>query len=117
MNKIPAIVLCLFGFGFLALGGSAGQVPIAARRVQIINRSSSAIEYLHASSTDRRNWEEDLLGPMRVIPPGRSIDAKIDDGAGHCRYDLRAVLLDGREAVKSGFDVCANISWTVNVPN
>jgi hypothetical protein len=116
MKKIPAIALCLFGFGFLALGGSAGQAQFG-RHVEIINRSSSAIEYLHASNTRRRTWEEDLLGPMRLIPPGHSIDAKIDDGAGHCRYDLRAVLLDGREAVQSGFDVCANISWTVNVPN
>jgi hypothetical protein len=113
MKKIAAIAFCLFGVGFLALGGSDGQIQIAARRVQIVNRSSSAIEYLHASNTDRRHWEEDLLGPMRVIPPGRSIEAKIDDGAGHCRYDLRAVLLDGREVEESGFDVCANISWTV----
>jgi hypothetical protein len=107
MKKIPAIGL------FLALGGSAGQFPISARRVQIVNRAASAIEYLHASSTERRTWDEDLLGPMRVILPGHSIDAKIDDGAGHCRYDLRAVLLDGSEVVESGFDVCANISWTV----
>jgi hypothetical protein len=107
MNKIPVFALCLLGFG------SAAQVPIAARRVQILNRSSSVIEYLHASNTDRRTWDEDLLGPMRVIPPGRSIDASIDDGAGHCRYDLRAVLIDGREVMESGFDVCANISWVV----
>jgi hypothetical protein len=116
MKKFPAIVLCLFGFGLLALAGSAGQIQFG-RRVQIVNRSSAAIEYLHASITDRRNWEEDLLGPMRVILPGHSIDAKIDDGAGHCRYDLRAVLIDGREVVESGFDVCANLSWTVNLPD
>jgi hypothetical protein len=116
MRQIPAIALYLFGLVFEAVGGSTGQAQFG-RTVQIVNRSSSAIEYLHASNPDRRNWDEDLLGPMRVIPPGRSIDAKIDDGAGHCRYDLRAVLLDGREVVESGFDVCANISWTVNVPN
>jgi len=54
---------------------------------------------------------------MRLIPPGRSIDATIDDGSGHCRNDLRAVLLDGSEAVRADFDVCANISWTVKVGN
>jgi serine protease Do len=103
-------------FFFLAIGGSATQAQLG-RRVQIINRSSSAIEYLHASNTDHPRWDEDLLGPMRVIPPGRSIDAKIDDGSGHCRFDLRAVLLDGREAVQPDFDVCANIAWTVNAGN
>jgi hypothetical protein len=111
MKKMLAGALCLFGFVVLAPARSTG------RRVQIVNRSSSAIEYLHASNTDRTNWDADLLGPMRVIPPGKSIDAGIDDGAGHCRYDLRAVLLDGRETVESGFDVCANISWTVRVPD
>jgi len=116
MKKILAGALCLFGFVFSAPGGSTGQAQFA-RRVQIVNRSSSAIEYLHASNAARPNWDVDLLGPMRVIPPGKSIDAGIDDGAGHCRYDLRAVLLDGREAVESGFDVCAKISWTVRVPD
>ena len=32
-------------------------------------------------------------------------------------YDLRALFLDGREVVQTDLDVCANISWTVNVPN
>jgi hypothetical protein len=85
--------------------------------VQIVNRSSSPIEYLHAANTDHPKWDVDLLGPMRVIPPGKYIEANIDDGSGRCRYDLRAVLMDGSEAAQPGFDVCANISWTVNVAN
>ncbi len=111
MKGILASTIC-----FLILGGSATQAQLG-RRVQIINRSSSAIEYLHASNADHPRWEEDLLGPMRVIRPGQSIDVNIDDGSGHCRYDLHAVLLDGREAVQPDFDVCANIAWTVNAGN
>jgi hypothetical protein len=107
MRRIFASAIC-----FLAFGGSTTQAQLG-RRVQIINRSSSSIEYLHATNAGHR-WDGDLLGPLRVIPPGRSIDANIDDGTGHCRYDLRAVLLDGREALQPDFDVCANISWTVN---
>jgi len=99
-------------FSLLILGGSTTCAELG-RRVQIINGSSSPIEYLHASNPAHPKWDEDLLGPMRVIPPGRSIDANIDDGSGHCRYDLRAVLMDGSDAVQSDFDVCANISWTV----
>jgi hypothetical protein len=111
MRTILAGTLC-----FLAFGGSATQAQLG-HRVQIINRSSSSIEYLHASNTDHPQWDEDLLGPMRVIPPGHSIDARIDDGSGHCRYDMHAVLLDGSEAVQRDFDVCANISWAVKSVN
>ena len=111
MKKILATA-----FSLIIVGGSNTCAEMG-RRVQIINGSSSPIEYLHASNTDHPKWDEDLLGPMRVIQPGRSIDANIDDGSGHCRYDLRAVLIDGSEAVQSDFDVCANISWTVKTGN
>lgn len=111
MKKIFASVLC-----WLVLGGATAHAQ-SNRRVQIINHSSSAIEYLNAMAADGRSWEKDLLGPMRVIQPGGSIDASVDDGTGHCRFDLRAVLFDGREAQQPDFDVCANISWIVNPAN
>jgi hypothetical protein len=98
---------------FLLLGSLASQAQWG-RRVQIINGSSSSIEYLHASNSDHPKWDSDLLGPMRLILPGRSVDVRIDDGTGHCRYDLRAILLDGREVERPDFDVCANIAWTVD---
>ncbi|HEX4229502.1 MAG TPA: hypothetical protein VHZ07_12595 [Bryobacteraceae bacterium] len=87
------------------------------RRVRIINRASSSIRYLYASNVDRRTWEEDLLGPFAVLLPDHYVDVNIDDGTGHCRYDLRAVLSDGREAVTSNFNVCAEPSWTVTDGN
>jgi len=96
----------------LALAVSTTQAQLD-RRVRIVNRSSSAIFYLYASNIDRRGWEEDLLGPQ-VIQPGYYIWANIDDGSDHCRYDLRAVLQDGREAVSRNFDVCTSTSWTVS---
>jgi hypothetical protein len=111
MRRILSIALCL-----LALGSSTTQAQWG-RRVQIVNRSSSSIEYLHALNTDRQKWEKDLLGPLRMIQPGHYIDADIDDGSWHCRYELQAVLVDGREVVQPDFDVCANISWAVNVPD
>jgi hypothetical protein len=85
--------------------------------VQIINRSSSSIEYLQASNTDHQKWAKELLEPLRMIHPGHYIDVDIDDGSWHCRYALRAVFVDGREAVQSDFDVCANITWAVHVPD
>lgn len=111
MHRILVSALCL-----LAFGGSTTQAQWG-RRVEIVNRSSSSIAYLQASNNDRRKWAKDLLEPLRMIHPGRSLDVDIDDGSRHCRYDLRAVLVDGREAVQSDFDVCANITWVVSVPD
>lgn len=111
MKRILAMALCLLAFGRSTTQAQWG------RRVQIINRSSSSIEYLQASNTDHQKWEKDLLQPLRMIHPGHYIDVDIDDGSWHCRYDLRAVFVDGREAVQSDFDVCAKITWTVTVPD
>ena len=111
MKRILVSALCL-----LAFGGSTTQAQWG-RRVQIVNRSSSSIEYLQASNNDHQKWEKDLLQPLRMIHPGHYIDVDIDDGSWHCRYDLRAVFVDGREAVQSDFDVCANITWVVSVPD
>ena len=107
MRRIFAGALCL-----LALAASTTQAQFN-RHVRIVNRSSSTIEYLYASNIDRETWEEDILGQYRVIAPGYYRDANIDDGTYHCRYDLKAVLRDGRVAVSRNFDVCANSSWTV----
>lgn len=87
------------------------------RRVRIVNEASSAIRYFYASNVDSGRWEEDLLGPLNVILPDHYIVANIDDGTGHCLYDLRAVLYDGREAITRNFNVCTQSSWTVTDGN
>src|ERR1044071_1872350 len=82
------------------------------RRVRIINHASSSIYSFYASNVDTESWEEDILGE-EVIPPGRSRLINIDDGTGHCYYDLKAVLSDGRKAIRRKFNVCTQASWTV----
>jgi hypothetical protein len=86
--------------------------PQEDRRVKVINNASSAIYHFYASNVDSESWEEDILG-NRTIPPGKSVIINIDDGTGHCYYDLKAVLRDGREAVRRKFNVCTQSSWTV----
>ena len=107
MKKAFAVALCLLGLASTDINAQEN------RRVRIVNQSSSSIRYLYASNVDRNHWEEDILGPMRVIAPGYYINANIDGGTGHCLYDLRAVLADGRQAVRHRFNVCASSSWTV----
>lgn len=87
-------------------------IPQEDRRVRVINRTSSPIYHFYASNVDSDSWEEDILGD-RVIPPGRSAVVNIDDGTGHCFYDLKVVLLNERYAIKRKFNVCTQASWTV----
>jgi hypothetical protein len=108
MKKMLTAALCL-----LSLAGSQIVNAQENRRVRIVNQSSSTIRYFYASNVDRHGWEEDILGPMRVIAPGYYVNVNIDDGSGHCLYDLRAVLADNRQAVRYRFNVCTNSSWTV----
>lgn len=82
------------------------------RRVRIINHATSSIYHFYASNIDSESWEEDILGD-KVIPPGGSALVNIDDGTDHCLYDLKAVLRNGRYAVKRRFNVCTQSSWTV----
>jgi hypothetical protein len=107
MKKMLTAALCL-----LSLAGSQIVNAQENRRVRIVNQSSSAIRYFYASNVDRGTWERDILGPM-VIAPGYYVNVNIDDGSGHCLYDLRAVLADNRQAVRYRFNVCTNSSWTV----
>jgi len=82
------------------------------RRVRIINQASSSVYHFYASNVNSGSWEEDILG-NKVLPPGRSVVVNIDDGSGHCLYDLKAVLRDGRSAIRRRFNVCTQGSWTV----
>ncbi len=116
MNKLNRLVICLvafFALGLTTISAQSGE----NRRVRIINRASSPIRYLYASNVDRSTWEEDILGPMVMIGTDRYMDVNIDDGSGHCLYDLKAVLLDGRTAERGNFNVCTQESWTVTDGN
>jgi len=86
--------------------------PQENRNVRVINRASSSIYYFYASNVDSGSWEEDILG-SETIPPGSSRLINIDDKTGHCYYDLKAVLKDGRKATRYKFNVCTQASFTV----
>ncbi len=108
---IGAAAFCLLGFATTFAQSREN------RHVRIINRASTSIRYLYATNVDRPNWGYDLLGDFNVILPNYYEDVNIDDGTGHCLYDLRAVLYDGREAITHGVNVCTEESWTVTDGN
>jgi hypothetical protein len=107
MKKLIAGFLCFLTMA--SVDGVAGE----NRRVRIINRSSTAMHYFYASNVDRTTWERDILGSRTVVMPNHYVDVNIDDGSGHCRYDLRVVMSDQREAVRRDFNVCTQSSWTI----
>ena len=104
------IVCCVLGLTFA--NAATGLSSQENRRVRVINRASVSIYSLYASNVDRETWEEDVLG-QSVIPPGGSRIVNIDDGTGHCMYDLKAVMSDGRQAIRRNLNVCTASSWTV----
>jgi hypothetical protein len=112
MNKLRRFGICLTTI--LALGLTTISAQCSENRyVRVVNRASSPIRYLYASNVDRDSWEDDILGQWRMIATDHYVDVNIDDGSGHCLYDLKAVLLDGRKAITRNVNVCTQESWTV----
>jgi hypothetical protein len=82
------------------------------RRVNVINASGQAVREIYASPVTSRSWEEDMLG-ANVLPAGRSMVFNIDNGTSQCRYDLKAVMSNGREHIRRNVNVCVVGSWTI----
>jgi S1-C subfamily serine protease len=76
----------------------------AQNRFQIINRTGKDASAVHAVHSGRADWGGNLApGPM---PTDKALTLRPDADAG-CRFDVRLVLGDGREAVKRNQDICA----------
>jgi S1-C subfamily serine protease len=93
---------------FLALlltTSALAQAPPAEEPFRIVNRTGEAATALHAVRSGRPGWGSNLLnrGPL---PSNSSFALRLNPDAG-CRFDLRLVLGDGREAVLRGHDACA----------
>lgn len=112
MKKIRHFTLCLVALCATVTFDASAQSH-ENRMVRVVNRSSSTIQYLYASNVDEDRWGWDVLGLFQVIAPDHYLDIDMDDGTGHCLFDLKAVLADGREAVSRSVNVCTNESWTV----
>ena len=83
------------------------------RAVKVIDEASSPIYHLYVSNVDTDNWGPDQLGYYEFIGYNRYMAFNMDDGTGHCFFDIKAVLKDGRYAIRRNFNVCREGSWTV----
>lgn len=102
-----------------ALAGEGDPV----RTLTVVNDAGAAVNQLFVSggrAGGLRARVAGIVGPpdderdrldARMLPRGGSI-AIVLKGA-RCRYDLRAVLEDGRTYVADDHDVCASPRWAI----
>ena len=89
---------------------AAGQPGIAAPGFRIVNRTGAEATALHAVRSPRgvgNDWGQSLLTPGRPLPVNSGFRVVPTDPEA-CRFDLRLVLADNREAVLREQDICAN---------
>ena len=106
IKSVASANLAAIVAGVLGLGASSAAIADDEdRRVRIVNNTSVAMMEFYASSIASKTWEEDILG-QDVLVPGDDVVIDIDDGSNACRYDFKAVFLDGDEVTDEDVDVC-----------
>jgi S1-C subfamily serine protease len=85
--------------------GSGTAEPATAEPVRIVNRTGQPATALHAVRSGRTDWGGNLLnrGPL----PNNAGFAMRPSAEAGCRFDIRLVLADGREALARNQDICA----------
>ena len=106
--------LVLFAIAVFALCSIAAHAQSGENRVvRVVNEASSPIYHLYVSNVDQENWGPDQLGLFDSIDTNHFMTFNMDDRSGHCHFDIKAVLRDGRVAVSRPLNVCSQDSWTV----
>jgi hypothetical protein len=103
-------VACLLA---TTLGLASTSAQAFDRRIRLINNSNRTIDAFYSSNVDSGYWGGDHLGQY-VVPPGYSIVIDLDDDSGYCRFDLRTVMDDGTEVVRSNVDVCTVATYEID---
>jgi S1-C subfamily serine protease len=111
-RRLPPALLLLALAGAVttaatSLGPAAAQEAAAGFRV--VNRTGADAVTLNAVRAPRGaqgDWGGNLLRPDRPLTSGGGFRVQPNAEAG-CRFDLRLVLADGREAVARDRDICS----------
>jgi len=72
---------------------------------RIMNGATVPATALHVMRSGQEDWGANLLG-RNALAPGQAFSLRPPEAAG-CRFDIRLVLQDGREAIRRDADVCA----------
>jgi hypothetical protein len=112
LNKIRTHLFAM-GFACLALLAVSSTANAQNRVVEIVNEASVPIYHLYVTNVGDPDWGQDQLGSFETIASYHYRVFNMDDGTGYCWFDVRAVLSDGRVAVRRSFNVCTESRWTV----
>ena len=72
--------------------------------VRIMNAGPISATGLYLAPIGTAGWGANLLAGL-VLQPGGLMSVQLGDGGG-CRFNLRLVLRDGREALRHDVDLC-----------
>ncbi|CAH0291043.1 hypothetical protein ROS9278_04230 [Roseomonas sp. CECT 9278] len=98
MRFAPALVLASM---LLSVAPALAQSqPIRVRNMATISATG-----IFLAPTGTSAWGANLLG-NQFLPPRAFLSVQLGEGGG-CRFDVRMVLRDGREALRTDVDVCA----------
>jgi len=111
-NKFRATILAI-SFAFLVLLAMPLHATAQNRVVKVVNEASAPIYHLYVTNVGDPDWGPDQLGDDESIGFDRYRVFNMDDGTGYCIFDLKAVLSDGRVAIRRSFNVCSEPSWTI----
>jgi S1-C subfamily serine protease len=113
---LPAVLLSLSLMApALAQAPATTAPPTAATQAEegfrVVNRTGQEATALHAVRSGRPDWAGNLL--PRPLPANAAYRLRPSAQAG-CRFDIRLVLADGREAVARNQEICANREITLD---
>ncbi|MCQ4162986.1 trypsin-like peptidase domain-containing protein [Roseomonas sp. GC11] len=109
-RTLPAtLIWALAALPLPALAQSAPAPSTAApaaeeHRIQIANRTGQDATTVQAVRSGRQDWGSNTL--PRPMPTDKSFTLRTRAEAG-CRFDIRMVVADGRQAVLRNRDICA----------
>lgn len=87
-----------------AFAQGQAPAPAPAEPFRVVNRTGQEATALHAVRSGRPDWGSNLI--RQNLGDGGEFRLRPSAEAG-CRFDVRLVLVDGREAVQRGQDICA----------
>ena len=88
----------------LAAAPAAAQTQTNNPSFNVVNRASSAINEVYATSAGMANWGRDRLGD-NSIPPGQSFPIRLP-ADGNCIYDIKVVYANGQADERRGMNTC-----------
>lgn len=108
----------------LAVPATAVAQDDATRSLRVVNDTSAAVNQLFVSGDKPGKLRAKVNGifgatdderdrlDTRMLPRGGMIVVTLKGE--RCRYDLRAVLEDGRTYTAADYDICANGRWAIS---